>query len=54
VQDTIAAGLVRALQIAVEANTVPRASVESPEVIEAYLRGQQLADRSRDKVVKPP
>jgi adenylate cyclase len=46
VQDTIAAGLVRALQIAVEANTVPRASVESPEVLEAYLRGQQLADRS--------
>jgi TolB-like protein/tetratricopeptide (TPR) repeat protein len=46
VQDTIAAGLVRALQIAVEANTLPRASVESPEVIEAYLRGQQLADRS--------
>ena len=46
VQDTIAAGLVRALQIAVEANTLPRASAESPEVIEAYLRGQQLADRS--------
>jgi TolB-like protein/Flp pilus assembly protein TadD len=46
VQDTIAAGIVRALQITVEANTVPRASVKSPEVLDAYLRGQQSADRS--------
>jgi TolB-like protein len=39
VQDTIAAELARALQIAVEADTVPRASVKSPEVLDAYLRG---------------
>jgi TolB-like protein/tetratricopeptide (TPR) repeat protein len=45
-QDIIAAGLARALQITVEANTVPRASVKSPEVLDAYLRGQQSADRS--------
>jgi tetratricopeptide (TPR) repeat protein len=39
VQDTIAAELARALQIAVEADTVPRTSVKSPEVLDAYLRG---------------
>jgi TolB-like protein len=39
VQDTIAAELARALQLAVEADTVPRASVKSPEVLDAYLRG---------------
>ncbi len=46
VQDAIAAELARALQIVVEVNTVPRASVKSPEVLDAYLRGQQSADRS--------
>jgi TolB-like protein len=45
-QDTIAASVARALQITVEANTVPRAAVKSPEILDAYLRGQQLADRS--------
>ena len=39
VQDTIAAEIARALQIAVEADTVLRASVKSPEVLDAYLRG---------------
>jgi TolB-like protein len=39
VQDTIAAEIARALQIAVEADTVLRASVKSPEALDAYLRG---------------
>jgi TolB-like protein/tetratricopeptide (TPR) repeat protein len=39
VQDTIAIEIARALQIAVEADTVPRSSVKSPQVLEAYLRG---------------
>jgi TolB-like protein len=39
VQDTIAAEIARALQIAVEADTAPRASVKSLEALDAYLRG---------------
>jgi TolB-like protein/predicted Ser/Thr protein kinase len=45
VQDTIAAEITRALQIAVEVDTTPRASVKSPEVLDAYLRGLQSYDR---------
>ncbi len=45
VQDSIAAELARALQIAVEVDTVPRASVKSPQVLDAYLRGLQSFDR---------
>jgi TolB-like protein/tetratricopeptide (TPR) repeat protein len=45
VQDTIATGLARALQIAVEADTAPRASVKSPQALDAYLRGLQSLDR---------
>ena len=41
VQDTIAAEIARALQIAVEVDTTPRSSVKSPQVLEAYLRGLQ-------------
>jgi TolB-like protein/tetratricopeptide (TPR) repeat protein len=41
VQDTIAAELARALQIAVEADATPRSSVKSPQALEAYLRGLQ-------------
>jgi TolB-like protein/Tfp pilus assembly protein PilF len=46
VQDSIAAELARALQIAVEVNAVPRASIKSPEALEAYLRGRQSFARS--------
>jgi TolB-like protein len=45
VQDTIAAELARALQIAVEADTAPRSSVKSPQVLDAYLRGLQFRNR---------
>jgi TolB-like protein len=45
VQDTIAAELARALQITVEADTAPRESVKSPEVLDAYLRGLQSHNR---------
>jgi TolB-like protein/Flp pilus assembly protein TadD len=45
VQDTIAIEISRALQIAVQADTVPRSSVKSPEVLEAYLRGLQAENR---------
>jgi TolB-like protein len=45
VQDTIAAELARALQVAVEADTVPRSSVKSPQVVDAYLRGLQFRNR---------
>ncbi|HEX2790695.1 MAG TPA: tetratricopeptide repeat protein [Steroidobacteraceae bacterium] len=45
VQDTIATGLARELQIAVEADTAPRASIKSPEALDAYLRGLQSLDR---------
>jgi TolB-like protein/Flp pilus assembly protein TadD len=41
VQDTIAAELARALQIAVEVDATPRSAVKSPQVLEAYLRGLQ-------------
>jgi TolB-like protein len=41
VQDTIAAELARALQIAVEVDTTSRSSIKSPEALDAYLRGQQ-------------
>jgi tetratricopeptide (TPR) repeat protein len=46
VQDTIAAELARALQIAVEVDTAPRSSVKSPEALDAYLRGLQSFSRS--------
>jgi TolB-like protein len=46
VQDTIAAEIARALQIAVEVDTAPRSSVKSPEVLDAYLRGLQSFARS--------
>ena len=46
VQDTIAAELARALQIAVEVDTAPRSSVKSPEALDAYLRGLQSLARS--------
>jgi TolB-like protein/tetratricopeptide (TPR) repeat protein len=45
VQDTIAIEISRALQIAVQADTAPRSSVKSPEVLEAYLRGLQAENR---------
>jgi TolB-like protein len=45
VQDRIAAGIARALQIAVEVDTTPRASIQSPEALDAYLRGRQSLDR---------
>jgi TolB-like protein len=45
VQDTIAIEIARALQIAVEADTVPRSSVKSPQVLEAYLRGLESENR---------
>jgi TolB-like protein len=45
VQDTIAAELARALQIAVEVDTAPRTSIKSPEALDAYLRGLQSVDR---------
>ena len=45
VQDTIAAEITRALRIAVEVDTTPRASVKSPEALDAYLRGLQSYDR---------
>lgn len=48
VQDRIAAGIARALQIAVEVDTTPRASVKSLEALDAYLRGRQSLDRSRE------
>jgi TolB-like protein/tetratricopeptide (TPR) repeat protein len=45
VQDTIAIEIARALQIAVQADTVPRSSVKSPQVLEAYLRGLESENR---------
>jgi tetratricopeptide (TPR) repeat protein len=45
VQDTIAAELARALEIAVEVDAAPRSSIKSPEALEAYLRGLQSVDR---------
>jgi TolB-like protein len=45
VQDTIAAEIARALQIAVEVNTTSRPSIKSPEALDAYLRGRQSLDR---------
>jgi TolB-like protein len=45
VQDTIAVELARALQITVEADSSPRASIKSPEALEAYLRGLHSLDR---------
>ncbi len=49
VQDTIAAELARALQIAVEADTAPPSSIKSPQALEAYLRGlQSLNLQSRE------
>jgi TolB-like protein len=45
VQDTIAIEIARALQIAVEADTVPHSTVKSPQVLEAYLRGLESENR---------
>jgi TolB-like protein len=45
VQDTIAAELARALEITVDVGTVPRSSVKSPEVLDAYLRALQSFNR---------
>jgi TolB-like protein/predicted Zn-dependent protease len=44
-QDNIAIELARALQTAVEVDTTPRSSVKSPEVLDAYLRGEQAFNR---------
>jgi tetratricopeptide (TPR) repeat protein len=41
VQDTIAAEIARALQIAVEVDAVPRSSVKFSAALDAYLRGRQ-------------
>jgi TolB-like protein/tetratricopeptide (TPR) repeat protein len=46
VQDSIAAELARALQIAVEVGIAPQLSIKSPEAFDAYLRGRQFLDRS--------
>ena len=47
VQDTIAAELARALQIAVEVDSIPRSSsAKSPQALDAYLRGLQSLDQS--------
>jgi TolB-like protein len=45
VQDSIAAKIARALQLAVEVDTAPRPSVKSPQTLEAYLRGLQSLNR---------
>jgi adenylate cyclase len=45
VQDTIAAEIARALQLAVEGSTAPRSTVKSPEALEVYLRGLHSLDR---------
>jgi len=45
VQDTIAAELARALQIAVEVDAAPRGSIKSSEAVDTYLRGLQSLDR---------
>ena len=50
-QDTVAIEIARALQITVEPDTGPRASVKSPEALDAYLHGLQSFDRqSRESV----
>ena len=41
----LAAELARALQVTVEAATAPRASLKSPEALDAYLRGLQAENR---------
>ena len=46
VQDTIAAEIARALQIAVEVDKATRSAIKSPEALEAYLRGLYSSDRS--------
>jgi TolB-like protein len=45
VQDTIAAEIARALQIVVDVDVAPRASVKSPEALDAYLRELQAFER---------
>jgi TolB-like protein len=45
VQDTIAAELARALQIAVAVDSTPRPKLKSSEALEAYLRGLQSRNR---------
>jgi TolB-like protein/tetratricopeptide (TPR) repeat protein len=45
VQESIAIEIARALQIAVEVDTAPRSSINSPEALDAYLRGLQSFDR---------
>lgn len=44
VQDTIAASIARALQIAVEVETGTRSAVKSPQALDAYLRGLHARD----------
>jgi TolB-like protein len=46
VQDTIAAEIARALQIAVEVDAATRSAVTSAPALDAYLRGLQATDRS--------
>jgi adenylate cyclase len=45
VQDTIAAQISRALQIAVDVGTTVSSSIKSPEALDAYLLGRQSLDR---------
>jgi TolB-like protein/DNA-binding winged helix-turn-helix (wHTH) protein len=45
VQDTIAAEIARALQLAVEVSATSRSTVKSPEALESYLRGLHALDR---------
>ncbi len=52
VQDTIATELARALQIAVEADTAPRAAIKSPGALDAYLRGLQSLDRDTQEAAE--
>jgi TolB-like protein len=49
VQERIAASIVRAMQIAVEANTQPRSAIKSPQAFDAYLRGLQAQDRTTEE-----
>jgi TolB-like protein len=49
VQDTFAIEIARALQIAVEGGTAHRASIKSPEALDAYLRGLQSVDRNTEE-----
>jgi TolB-like protein len=46
VQDSIAAEIARALQIAVEVEPASRAAIQSPQAFDAYLRSRQSYDRA--------